>query len=74
MGFRPDDGKCERDAGNAAPCGAEVAGFQLFEIWRTRRVIGGDEIDGAVAQGLPKGLTIFATAARWRAFVERRAV
>ncbi len=57
----PEDGEGGGEAGDAAPGEVEAAGalmfvlaiFQSFHVRWAGRVVGGDEVDGAVDEGLP---------------------
>ena len=69
-GFGVHQRKCDGKAGDAAPGGAEISFGEAFHFGWAGRMIGGDEVDGSIAKGLPQLLTIVAIANWWGALEE----
>src|SRR6185295_18298841 len=70
----PDRRERELVRSDAAPGAAEVAGVDLLHAGRAWRVVGGHEIDDALAERLPQALAILPRADRRGAFVGDGAV
>src|SRR5438045_2789065 len=67
-GFRPDNRQTKLQRRNTAPGLHEISLLAQLHFRRTRRMVRNDEIDGAVAQGLPKPLAILTLANRRTTF------
>ena len=60
FGFRPHSRKTELQRGNAAPGIQKITAFLAFHLWRAGRVVGGDHVNGSIAQAGPQMFAIFA--------------